>query len=58
MYVSAPVDPSPPSTSNFIPELPRSPLARPALDAEEVTLGGVEGVEATAPERARCGVEA
>ena len=23
MYVSAPVDPSPPSTSNFIPELPR-----------------------------------
>ena len=22
MYVSAPVDPSPPSTSNFIPELP------------------------------------
>ena len=23
MYVSAPADPSPPSTSNFIPELPR-----------------------------------
>ena len=23
MYVSAPGDPSPPSTSNFIPELPR-----------------------------------
>ena len=41
----------------FIP-FDASPLARPALDAEEVTLGGVEGVEATAPERARCGVEA
>ena len=24
MYVSAPGDPSPPSTSNFIPELPRN----------------------------------
>ena len=24
MYVSAPADPSPPSTSNFIPEFPRN----------------------------------
>ena len=31
MYVSAPADPSPPSTSNFIPELPRSRMCHSGL---------------------------
>ena len=35
MYVSAPADPSPPSTSNFIPEFPRNVTAISARTDEE-----------------------
>ena len=37
MYVSAPADPSPPSTSNFIPELPRKQLGQ-AADQTEISV--------------------
>ena len=41
MYVSAPGDPSPPSTSNFIPEFPR-PMAcsRSGKEFDLLVLGG------------------
>ena len=40
MYVSAPGDPSPPSTSNFIPEFPRSACASIASQIPPLPLRG------------------